>query len=124
MTNKEKECPICNTYSRFIQHVKDGLPVQEAFEHSVTQLLDEAVSDIIDEAYRDGYIDGVRTIAEQVEKAADRLEFMDDESECDCEARLLDEEYKKCEECDCETKDECEVNIAKAIRRAIWEDEA
>ncbi|MGG0667676.1 hypothetical protein ABE073_04015 [Lederbergia citrisecunda] len=129
MTNN-KDCPVCNAYANFTEAVKEGFPVQEAFELSVGYLLSKTIEhvteDTIDvlhaEIYRSGFLSGLRASAKQAQEIADVLEFGNPEEPCGCEDCQLEQEHSKCDGCDC-ADGECEVDTAKLIRRAIWEDE-
>lgn len=124
MKNTYNDNPINTAYERFTNLIKEGISVSSAFESTVSQILAETVSDVADEvyvnAYRDGYIQAMRATSEQIAVTADLLDQAGEE--CDCEDCQLKQEYEKCNDCDC-PDGECEVDIVKMIRRAIWEDE-
>lgn len=113
--NNPNECKVCNTYDLFKTYVKDGIPVEEAFYHSVAQLYEETLADTIDalheSVYKEGVLAGIRSLAEYADDVADNIEFGSDTcGDCNCE-----------DECELEDNTSDEIT-AKYIRRTILED--
>lgn len=129
MPNKENECLTCNSYELFKSLVKNGVSIEEAYFHSIEELVNdfEEVIETVEfieqknhyEGFREGFTAGMRAVAEQAVATAEKLEDADDEDDCDCE---FCQPQSECDNCDC-ADGVCEVDIENRIRRSILEDE-
>jgi hypothetical protein len=85
-SNQEDKCDACIAYANFKQIVQDGVQIEDAFHIIFAELADRIADDVHDmafsEGYRVGYVESMRTVAEQIDASADKLE--DNLNGCDC----------------------------------------
>ena len=117
----ENECIGCQAYQQFKALAKTE-DIKEAFHVAMDFVIESLVDDLADsigedsyaEGHSDGFDDGFvvahKTMAEQLAHTSE----------------ILNEELNSpCDDCDCETADECQADaetVEDKIRRAIRED--